>query len=170
MTTAPPPPPPAWGTPPSAPGTRPRRRRRWPWVLGTVLGAIVILLATGIILFVTKIKPPIDAANAFLEEVEDRDFDRAFDRLCAGDDSRFSPESLEVLFEFGQLADDYSVNPFGVDVDGSRATVDFDSDGIDDEFDYIELPLRKEDGTWRVCLSDDPDLDEDFERDELDEV
>jgi hypothetical protein len=112
------------------------------------------------VLFVVKIKPPIDAANDFLADVEDRDFDQAFDRLCAADQDALTPETVETLFGFGQVADDYDVNPLGVDIDGSRATVDFDSDGVGDDFDYYELPLRKEDGDWHVCLSNDPQFNQ----------
>ena len=133
-----------------------RRRRRWPWVLGGVLALVVILIAVGITLFTVKIKPPIDAANDFLEEIEERNFEQAFDQLCSADQNELSAEVLESAFAFGQIADDYNVNFFGVDIDGDRATVDFDSDAVGDDFDYYELPLRKEDGDWRVCLSNDP--------------
>ena len=154
----PPPPPPApeWSAsaaPP--PGTGPRRRRRWPWLLGGVLALVAILITTAIVVFTVKIKPPIDAANDFLADVEARDFDQAFNRLCAADQDELTPEILETAFGFGQVADDYDVNFFGVDIDGSRATVDFDSDGVGNDFDYFELPLRKEDGDWHVCLSND---------------
>jgi hypothetical protein len=125
-----------------------------------VLGLIVILLVGGIVLFVTKLKPPIDAANAFLEEIDDRDFRGAIDEMCSADQDSFTTEDLQLVFAFGRLAEDYSVNFFGVDVDGSTATVDFDSDAVDGDFDYYELPLRKEDGDWHVCLSDDPSFNQ----------
>jgi hypothetical protein len=158
----PPPPPPSaeWGAPTPPDRPRPRRRRRWPWLLGGVLALVAILITTAIVLYVVKIKPPVDAANDFLEDIEDRNFDRAFDRLCAADQDQITPEGLQTAFGFGRVADDYSVNFLGVDIDGSRATVEFDSDGVGDDFDYYELPLRKEDGDWHVCLSNDPQFNQ----------
>jgi len=131
-----------------------------------VLGLIVILLVSGIALFVVKLEPPIAAANAFLEEIDDRDFAGAFDEMCSADQDNFTTEDLQLLFGFGRLVDGFSVNFFGVDIDGNRATVDFDSDSLDSD-QYLELPLRKEDGDWRVCLSDDPDINRPGDLDEL---
>ncbi|HUF84637.1 MAG TPA: hypothetical protein VMQ81_08620 [Acidimicrobiia bacterium] len=125
-------------------------------MLGAVLGAIVILAISGTVLFIQKIKPPIDAANEFLAAIEADEFDAAFDGLCSADQDAFTADELEVLFGLGFL-DDYSVNPFDVDVDGDRAKVSFNAEGTGDD-DYFEVPVRKEDGDWRVCLSDDVDF------------
>jgi hypothetical protein len=131
---------------------------------------VAILITIAIVLFVVKIKPPIDAANDFLEDVEDGDYDEAFDRLCAADQERGTPDDLQTPIDFSELAEDYSVdNIFGVDIDGSRATVEFDSDAVGDGFDYFELPLRKEDGDWHVCLSDDPFANNFFDGSELEQ-
>jgi hypothetical protein len=150
--------PPAFGEPfGSRPaGSSTRRRRRWPWVLGVLLAAIVALGVTGTVLFVQKIKPPIDAANQFLGDLERRSFDAAFAQLCTRDREEFSVDDIGTLFAVGFL-DDYEVNPFDVDVDGDRARVSFDAEGTGDN-DYFELPLRKEAGEWRPCLSDDADF------------
>jgi hypothetical protein len=127
-------------------------------VLGAVLGAIVILAISSTVLFIQKVKPPIDAANEFLAAVESDDFDAALDGLCAADQDAFTADELETLFGLaGGFLDDYDVNPFDVDVDGDKAKVSFNAEGTGDE-DYFEIPLRKEDGDWRVCLSDDPDF------------
>jgi hypothetical protein len=157
---APPPPPtppgppgPSWGLPPSSP-TRPRRRRRWPWALGGVLGVIVLLGVAGVALFVSKVKPPIDATNAFLRDLERGNFDAAYDRMCADDREVFTTESLGRRLGF---IDDYEVNPFDVSVDGDRAEVSFDSDAPDGDREYFELPLREEAGEWRPCLTDNAD-------------
>ncbi|MGH8986194.1 MAG: hypothetical protein ACRDY6_20310, partial [Acidimicrobiia bacterium] len=127
-----------------------RRRRRWPWVLGALLSTIVILGVSGTVLFVQKIKPPIDAANAFLGDVDDGDFAAAFDQVCARDQDLLDEEDVGGVYSF---FDDFEINPFDVDIDGDRATVGFDADGLDSD-EKLELPLRKEDGEWRPCLSD----------------
>jgi hypothetical protein len=147
------PPPAGWGAPPP-PGQpdRPRRRRRWPWVLGAVLGAIVILAISGAVLFVQKVKPPIDAANEFLDEIEAGNLDASIELLCTEDRENNIDEDDLFLGALATL-DDFEANPFDVDIDGDRATVAFDADGLDDD-EVIELPLRKESGDWRPCLSD----------------
>ena len=145
--------PPAWGTPvpASAPTPSPRRRKRWPWVLGGLLALIVVLGTTGAVLFVEKIKPPIDATNRYLSDVEDRDFAAAFSQLCARDQDLLSEDDI-LTVGFGSFSG-FEVNPFDVDVDGSRATVGLDADELDSD-EKLELPLRKEDGDWRPCLTD----------------
>ena len=144
--------PPGWGAPPPpGPADRTRRRRRWPWVLGAVLGTIVVLAISGTVLFVQKVKPPIDAANEFLDEVEAGNLDAAIELLCSEDRENVDEDDL-FLGAFASL-DDFEVNPFDVDIDGDRATVAFDADGLGDDR-VIELPLRKENGDWRPCLSD----------------
>lgn len=146
------PPPPGWGTPPPPAQTgRVRRRRRWPWVLGAVVGAIVILAISGTVLFVQKIKPPIDAANEFLAEVEAGNLDASIELLCTEDRENIDEDDL-FLRALAAL-DDFEANPLDVDIDGDRATVGFDADGLGDNR-VIELPLRKENGDWRPCLSD----------------
>jgi hypothetical protein len=149
--------PPAWGAPPPPGGAVPtaRRRRRWPWVLGALLAVIVALAVTGTLLFVQKIKPPIDAANDYLGELVDRDYEAAFDRLCEQDQADSSPESFERDMTGDNALDDiesFEVNPFDVDVDGDRATVAVDINSPDfDIEDVLDLRLQKEDGDWRPC-------------------
>jgi hypothetical protein len=49
-----------------------------------------------------------------------------------------------------------SVNPFGVDRDGDRATVDYtvSEERGSDSFDTYELTLRNEGGDWKPCPGD----------------
>lgn len=143
---------PATGWEPPPVGARPRRRRRWPWVLGGVLAAIAGLAIAGAVLFTVKVKPPIDAVNAFLTDVRDGDYEGARDRLCTEDRRVLSSEGLRSLFRPG--VEDFDVNPFDVSVDGDRATVSFDREDERGDDDYYELDLRKEGGDWRVCLSE----------------
>jgi hypothetical protein len=147
--------PPAYGTPfPTGdPGTRPRRRRRWPWVLGGLLATIVVLTVTGIVLFVQKIKPPIDATNDFLAALDTREFDDAYSQMCDRARRELTPDDLQSLYFGPENIAGYEVNPFDVDIDGSRATVGFDTDVLDDDQKF-ELRLRKENGDWRPCETD----------------
>jgi hypothetical protein len=115
-----------------------------------MLGSIVVLSIVGAVLFVTKVKPPIDATNEFLADIEDGDLESAIDQLCSADEDVDEDELLLVALSG---LEGFEVNPFSVDIDGDRATVQFDADGFDFN-EVVELPLRKEDGEWRVCLAD----------------
>jgi hypothetical protein len=74
--TAPPqPPPPAWSPP-----TRPRRRGRlWIYLLIGAVGVIVGLAIASGTLWVTKVKPPVDAANDYMRDLSNGNYEAAFD-------------------------------------------------------------------------------------------
>jgi hypothetical protein len=160
----PPPPPSApWTAPPPSPPAapawtprppKPRRRRPWIYLLvGAVVAIVGLAIASGTI-WITKVKPPIDAANDYLRDISRGDYEAAFDQLCAAEKVDGSPRSLQeavgelVFFSVG----DYEVSPFDVDIDGDRATVeaDFDPDSSSDA-DIVDMRLRKIGGDWRPC-------------------
>ncbi len=88
--TAPPPPPPSWAPRPP----KPHRRRVWIYLL---VGSVVVILggavASGTI-WINKVKPPIDAANDYLHDISNGDYQAAFDQLCAQEKVDGSPQSL----------------------------------------------------------------------------
>jgi hypothetical protein len=144
-----PPPPPAW-----TPGPPKRRRRRpWIWLLvGTVVALVGLAVASGTV-WITKIVPPIDAANDYMRDLSRRNYLSAFERLCPLDQVDASPEGLASAVAFLDL-DDYEVAPFDVDRDGSRATVkvDLNPDNDGDSFvRSVRLRLQEIDGDWRPC-------------------
>jgi hypothetical protein len=146
--TAPPPPP-----LPSAPRPpRPRRRRVWIYLLvGAVVVIVGLAIASGTI-WIQKVKPPIDAANDYMRDFSNADYEAAFDRLCAAERVDASPGSLERLDD-ELLIDEYEISPFDVNRDGSRATikVDLDPSNDDDDGMIVRLQLREIDGDWRPC-------------------
>lgn len=146
--------PPPWTGPPTGTEPRPRRRRRWPWVLGGVLVLIIGLGATGGTLFVQKIKPVIDASNEFLGDLDRGNSSSAFDQLCARDREDLDEGRVERFASLG-LFEDYEINPFDVSINGDRATVGFDVEGLGRD-EKLELPLRKERGDWRPCPTENP--------------
>jgi hypothetical protein len=118
---------------------------------------VVILglaIASGTI-WITKVKPPIDAANDYLRDLARGDYEAAFDQLCAAEKVDGSPRSLADVVDriaiFG--VSDYEVSPFDVHIDGSRATVEADlSPGVGGtDADIVDIRLRKLDGDWRPC-------------------
>lgn len=124
----------------------------WIWLL---VGAVVVILGFAVAsgtLWITKLKPPIDAANDYLRDLSRADYDSAFDQLCAADQVDASPEGLARAVSLLDL-DEYEVTPFDVDRDGSRATVkvDLDPDDFDDTDRFVRIRLREIDGEWRPC-------------------
>ena len=162
MTQPPPPPPSApWTTPPPQappPGwtsPTPRRRRRRVWIYLLVGAAVVIVglaIASGT-LWITKVKPPIDAANDYMRDITHGDYDDAFDQLCPAERVDASPQALQrfarqlVFFSFNG----YEVDPFDVHIDGDRATVEVDLTPDSEGGNVVDLRLRKIDGDWRPC-------------------
>lgn len=148
---APAPPPAAW-MPPRRP--RPRRRRVWIYLLvGAVVLIIGLALASGTI-WVQKVKPPIDAANAYLRDISHRNYAAAFRQMCPRERVDGSPRSLadtvDRLAAFGVR--DYEISPFDVHIDGTRATVKADLHASNfNDADTVRIQLEKIDGDWRPC-------------------
>jgi hypothetical protein len=147
--TAPPqPPPPVW----NPPAPRRRRRRLWIYLLIGVVGVIVGLAIASGTLWVTKVKPPVDAANDYLRDLSNGNYEAAFERLCAAQRVDASPEGLARAVVPLRI-DEYEVSPFDVNRDGSRATVkvDLNPDTVGDDDTFVRIRLREIDGEWRPC-------------------
>jgi hypothetical protein len=154
----PPPPSAAWtARAPTVPAWTPRapkrhRRRWWIWLLVGAVGVIVALAVASGTLWVQKVKPPIDAANAYLRDLSHADYEAAFDRLCAADRVDASPESLARTADALRV-NEYEVSPFNVNLDGSSATVkaDLNPGRTGDSHRFVRIRMRKIDGEWRPC-------------------
>ena len=121
-----------------------------------MLGVIVVLLVVGIVVFVQKILPPVNAANDYLDDLRDQDYEAAFERLCEAEQNDSSPRTLEGIVETQPVLEDldeFDVDAFNVDLDGDRAQVDvdLDPDNFSNRNSVFVLELVKEDGDWRPC-------------------
>jgi hypothetical protein len=157
----PPPPPPSapWTTPPPArqpawtpPGPKRHRRRPWIWLLAGAVVAIVGLAVASGTIWIQKVKPPVDAANDYLRDLSNADYQAAYDQLCAAEKVDASPEGLARTVAALQI-DKYDVSPFDVHRDGSGATVkvDLNPDTVGDSDRFVRLRLREINGEWRPC-------------------
>jgi hypothetical protein len=132
--------------PPSAP------RKRWIVALVAALVLTVAIAIAGTTLFFTNTWPPFKAATDFTSDLEDGDVNGAYAQLC---DPLRTPAGRD---EFEDFANEFldglltvSMNPFGVDRDGDRASVDFTANYRSDRHIDFELALVHERGDWRVC-------------------
>lgn len=121
----------------------------WIYLLvGAVVAIVGLAVASGTI-WIQKVKPPIDAANEYLRDISNTDYEAAFDRLCAAERVDASPQSLERLDD-ELLIEDYEVSPFDVTRDGGSATLKVELDP-DEDGHVVRLRLREIDGIWRPC-------------------
>jgi hypothetical protein len=123
-----------------------------------VLTLIILSIIAGTVIFFQRSYPPYDAANKFIERIDDRNFDAAYRQLCAADkgDTIGSAERLRGLFSnLLQGSRGLTTNPLSVDRDGNRAKVDFSVDygGRDDK--QYTLFMREENGDWKPCPGDE---------------
>ena len=149
--TAPPPSPPSWAPRPP----KPHRRRVWIYLLvGSVVVILGLAVASGTI-WINKVKPPIDAANDYLRDISNGDYQAAFDQLCAQDKVDGSPQSLaRTVDSFVFSFSDYDVTPFDVRLDGNHATVKADLNPSNDSgrnADVVRIRLQEINGKWRPC-------------------
>lgn len=121
----------------------------WIYLLvGAVVAIVGLAVASGTI-WIQKVKPPIDAANDYLRDISNTDYEAAFDRLCAAERVDASPQSLERLDD-QLLIENYEVSPFDVNRDGASATLKVELDP-DEDGHVVRLRLREIDGVWRPC-------------------
>jgi hypothetical protein len=140
---------------PGPPGqTHAGPRRRWIWVLVASVVAVIGLYALDSVLFTQKVKPPIDATNAFVHDLRYHEYASAQRRLCASDRRNVSEETLARALGSDPILGTftgYSVNPFGVHFHGDRVRVDFTVNYGNKRTRDQTLRLVKEDGNWRPC-------------------
>jgi len=120
-------------------------------VLVAVMVAILAIAGAGTALFISNTLPAFSAADDFMEDLVDGRIDSAADRLCRSASAR--PEAALVSITQHFIGGEHlAVNPFTVDRDGARATVEYSirpRDGGDDRI--FVLPLREEGGDWKPC-------------------
>ena len=134
-----------------APPAPKRRRRTWIVVLVSVMAAIFAIAAVGTALFVSRTLPPYSAADDFMGDLVDGRFDAAADRLCRSDRDRAEEVLLPITVRFVG-GEHLSVNPFTVDRDDDRATVEYAIRERRSGKDRIyALRVLEENGDWRPC-------------------
>jgi len=145
----------AWSAPPApAPPAGPTSApsRRWLWVLLSVCGLILVIAIAGTVLFVTRTLPPYNGAHDFVSDVIHNRPNAAAAKLC--DEDRGDAESAlrAIRQKLGFQSGSVSVNPFTVEREGDRATVEYSIDYThSDRNPTFDLHMRLEHGDWLAC-------------------
>jgi hypothetical protein len=135
--------------PDGAAGRRPRRA--WILVLVAVLAGIVAVAIAGTVLFVTVTLPPFSAANDFVNDLADAKYRSAARQLCAAD-RRDADRAISTITRHFPGNDRITVNPLGVDRDGSEATVEYTVSAKSSSHSHTyKLRVRQEQGDWKPC-------------------
>jgi hypothetical protein len=87
-----------------------------------------------------------------MRDLSNGNYEAAFDQLCPAEQVDASPEGLARAVAPLRI-DEYDVDAFDVNRDGSRATVevDLDPDTVGDNDKFVRIRLREIDGDWRPC-------------------
>jgi hypothetical protein len=120
-------------------------------LVGVVVAIVGLAVASGTI-WIQKVKPPVDAANDYMRDLSNADYEAAFDQLCAAEKVDASPEGLARTVAALNI-NEYDVSPFDVRRDGSHTTVkvDLTPNTVGDADRFVRLRLRQIDGEWRPC-------------------
>jgi hypothetical protein len=136
----------AW--PPPLP---PRKvRLTWLWVVLGILFGLGVLFVIAIVALVATLRPPVDAMNRYLADVEHGDYAAAYGRLCAAEQASTRPADFpQAIAPFKQDLADYTVYSF--DPFGNERIVQYsvtDAGGNDTTY---RATMVREAGAWRVC-------------------
>jgi hypothetical protein len=118
-------------------------------VLGILFGLGVVLVVA-IVALVATLRPPVDAMNRYLADVEHGDYAAAYGRLCAAEQASTRPADFpQAIAPFERALTEYTVYSF--DPIGNERTVQYsvtDANGNDKTY---RATMVREGGAWRVC-------------------
>ena len=125
-------------------GPSPRKRRKWPWVLGGIFLFFVLLIGGCTFFLVNLARGPIDGANDWIAMLDEGDFVGAQSSMCSA--ATTTPSTLEA--DFGAGIDDYNLNGFNstngaTSVEGTVTIGGFTR--------AITLFVADQNDSWRVC-------------------
>jgi hypothetical protein len=119
-----------------------------------VLLVALFVLASGAamsaVFYVRAVQPPVDAMNRFLRDVDHRDYDAAYDRMCRSEQTatrrRDFPAAIAPFADQLHAYDVYSFDPFG-----SERRVEYWITDRDGHRTTYGVTMVRESGAWRVC-------------------
>ncbi|UQU63816.1 hypothetical protein COUCH_33320 [Couchioplanes caeruleus] len=142
----------------TTPAAPPRKRKKWPFVLGTVLVLVFLTCALGIGRLYFRLKHVTDldkaaekATSAFIDDYRDGLSPAGYDGLCAEAKEEFAREDLAGPAK-GKAITGYRITSTNVDYDRRRATVGAQirrADGSTADEVYV---LDEVDDEWRMCV------------------
>jgi flagellar basal body-associated protein FliL len=126
-----------------------KKRRSWIWILLAILGVIVVGVGACSVWLFQVASGPIDGANAWLAEVDEADYQGAYELSCTETRDAFTLESFTTIIQ----------TDIGIEIDGYNLNSVNNTNGVvtvsgnvtaDGSTQSIEFLLRNQDG-WKVC-------------------
>jgi hypothetical protein len=141
---------------PSYPGAWPpplpprKLRLTWLWVVLGILFGLGVVAVVAIVALVATLRPPVDAMNRFLADVEHGDYAAAYGRMCAAEQAATRPADFPAaLAPFKRELTDYTVYSF--DPFGDERAVQYSITDFDGNDTTYRATMVREGGAWRVC-------------------
>jgi hypothetical protein len=141
----------------TTPPAPPRKRKKWPFVLGTVLLLVFIVCALGIGRLYFRLKHVTDldkaaekATSTFIDDYRDGLSPAGYDGLCAEAKEVFAREDLAKPAK-GKAITGYRITSTDVNYDRRQATVGVEirrADGSTSDEVYV---LDEVDDRWKMC-------------------
>ncbi len=122
----------------------PRKRRKWPWIVGGIFLFFVLAIGGCSFLIFNLARAPIDGGNEWIAMLDEGDFAGAQASMCST--SALDIGMLEA--DFGAGIDDYDLN--GYNSTSGATTVD-GTITVGGATRAITLFMNDEDDAWRVC-------------------
>jgi hypothetical protein len=115
-----------------------------------VLAVLVLSIVVIVVLAVTRIAPPIQATNDYLQDIANGDYASAHDRLCATERATVSEATLARQWQsfqsnFGST-EDLNVTPDDISRSTPSTRVHVPGENRD-----LHFEVRKENGDWKIC-------------------
>jgi hypothetical protein len=136
----------AWSPPPP-----PRKTKlTWLWALLGILFFLGVVGIVSVVAFVNAVKPPVDAMNHFLSDVDRGDYAAAYARMCNREQAATPPAEFPAAIEpFARDLSEYEVYSF--DPVGRERTVQYSITDFSGDNSTYRATMVREGGAWRVC-------------------
>jgi hypothetical protein len=139
--------------------TSPPPRKRFPWKTVIIVAVVLLLLCCGgggygiYRVFVAGSAPVRDPANAFVDDLQGRRVDKAYDSLCNSTKQSFSREKFHGYVETDTQVTGHSITGFSLNTTNGKKTgqVTMKLNYIDGSVRTHVFQLVEEGGKYRVC-------------------
>ena len=128
----------------------PKKRRKWPWILGGFFLLLIVGVGSCTFFVVNLVSGPIDGANEWMALVDNGQYAEAYESMCSSTKASADAATYELLLEseFGGGIDSYRLS--SVQSTNGNTSVDGTVE-VAGQSRTIAFLMNNEDDAWRVC-------------------